>query len=76
VTTSNNITSGSVAFVDAAHNNYALSASATNAIDQGMTLGSPYNVDILGVSRPQGAAYDIGAYEFQSKDARSKLRGF
>jgi hypothetical protein len=68
VTTSNNITSGSVAFVDAAHNNYALSQSANNAIDQGMTLGSPYNVDILGVSRPQppGGAYDIGAYEFQS----------
>jgi hypothetical protein len=32
-------------------------------IDHGVTLGSPYNVDYLGTSRPQGSAYDIGAYE-------------
>jgi len=34
------------------------------ARDKGVTLGSPYNVDYLGVSRPQGVAYDIGAYEY------------
>ena len=33
------------------------------AIDAGATLESPYNVDMLGVSRPQGSAYDIGVYE-------------
>ena len=32
-------------------------------IDDGVDLGSPYNIDILGVSRPQGSAWDIGAYE-------------
>ena len=34
------------------------------AIDVGVTLGSPYNVDILGVTRPVGAGYDIGAMEY------------
>ena len=34
------------------------------ARDSGVTLGSPYNVDILGKSRPQGSAYDVGAYEY------------
>lgn len=33
------------------------------AIDSGTALGSPYSTDILGVSRPQGAGWDIGAYE-------------
>jgi hypothetical protein len=41
----------------------------STAKDAGLTLGSPYNVAIGcpsggSVSRPQGAAYDIGAYEF------------
>ena len=34
------------------------------AIDAGATLGSPYNVDRLGITRPIGTAYDIGTYEF------------
>jgi hypothetical protein len=34
------------------------------ARDSGVTLGSSYNVDILGISRPQGSAYDVGAYEY------------
>ena len=33
------------------------------AIDAGATLQSPYNVDIIGTSRPQGPLFDIGAYE-------------
>ena len=36
----------------------------TDAIDAGTALGSPYNVDIDGDSRPQGSAWDIGADEF------------
>lgn len=32
-------------------------------IDTGVALGSPYNMDILGVSRPQGLRWDMGAYE-------------
>jgi Secretion system C-terminal sorting domain/Right handed beta helix region len=33
------------------------------AINAGATLGSPYNIDILGAARPVGTAYDIGCYE-------------
>jgi parallel beta-helix repeat protein len=33
------------------------------AIDNGVALGSPFDVDIDGVSRPQGQGWDIGAYE-------------
>lgn len=33
------------------------------AIDNGVALGSPYNIDIDGVARPQGQDWDIGAYE-------------
>lgn len=33
-------------------------------VDNGLTLGSPYNFDILGISRPQGEGFDIGAFEY------------
>ena len=33
------------------------------ALNIGASLGNPYNIDILGISRPQGAGYDAGAYE-------------
>ncbi len=33
-------------------------------VNNGATLGAPYNTDIIGTSRPQGAAWDIGAYEY------------
>ncbi len=33
------------------------------AINAGRTLGSPYNIDKDGKARPQGSAWDIGAYE-------------
>ncbi len=34
------------------------------SVDAGLAAGSPFNVDIMGVSRPQGQNYDMGAYEF------------
>jgi hypothetical protein len=34
------------------------------AIDNGVALGSTYDIDIVGVSRPQGQGWDIGAYEY------------
>lgn len=34
------------------------------AINTGTSLSSIFTTDYLGVSRPQGAAWDIGAYEF------------
>src|SRR5208283_2421386 len=49
-------------FVDPANNNYALKAGSP-AIDGGVALPQ-VPTDILGVTRPQGLAYDIGAYEF------------
>lgn len=51
-------------FVDAAANDYHLSATSP-AIDAGSPLGAP-NVDLEGNARPFGSAHDIGAYEFGS----------
>lgn len=45
---------------------FSLSSSA-NAVDVGATLAS-VTTDILGTARPQGAAYDIGAYERLGSD--------
>jgi hypothetical protein len=52
-------------FVNPAGNDFQLN-STSPAIDHGAALGSPYNVDFAGVSRPQppGGSWDIGAYEF------------
>lgn len=49
-------------FVDAANKNFALK-SGSAAINAGQTL-SEVTTDFAGNSRPQGGAYDIGAYEF------------
>ena len=55
-------------YADPSEGDLSISTSST-AYDNGATLGSPYNVDYLGVARPQGSAYDIGAYEYQGSDA-------
>lgn len=49
-------------FVNPAIHDYRLQAGSP-AINMGTTLAA-VPVDFLGVARPQGAAYDIGAYEF------------
>ena len=36
---------------------------ASQVIDVGFTLGSPWNVDRVGTTRPIGAAYDLGPHE-------------
>ena len=33
------------------------------SVDMGYSIGEPFNVDIKGVTRPQGPSYDLGAYE-------------
>jgi hypothetical protein len=48
-------------FIDPANNNYQLKPGSP-AIDEGHVLSLVTN-DIVNVTRPQGAGYDIGAYE-------------
>ncbi|HXI66078.1 MAG TPA: right-handed parallel beta-helix repeat-containing protein, partial [Gemmatimonadales bacterium] len=62
VTLSNNLDNTDPKFVDVGLFNFALQAGSP-AIDAGVTLSYVTN-DFLGASRPQGAAYDIGAFEF------------
>jgi hypothetical protein len=58
---SSNLQVGVNAFVNASVHNYALAAGAA-AIEAGTTI-SEVRTDRTGVLRPQGARYDIGAYE-------------
>jgi parallel beta-helix repeat protein len=53
-------------FVDPVHFNYQLKPGSL-AINAGVALPADVPVDILGVTRPQGVAYDIGCYELKSK---------
>jgi len=50
-------------FFDTDSEDYRLRA-ASPCIDAGTSTGAPAT-DILGVSRPQGAGFDIGAYEYE-----------
>lgn len=78
-TISNNMCSGTAtncAIVEAAATTFVAAGSAnftlkvgSAAINAGATLGSPYNVDALGVARPQGASYDLGALELTTAGA-------
>ncbi|MBW2528413.1 MAG: right-handed parallel beta-helix repeat-containing protein [Deltaproteobacteria bacterium] len=36
------------------------------ALDAGLALGAPYDVDVDGLARPQGAGWDLGAHEYVS----------
>lgn len=54
---------GDPLFTNALGNNFTISPSSI-ARDAGTDLGSSYNLDILGVARPQGPGWDIGAYEY------------
>ncbi len=56
------ITNQAPQFVSYTGGNYRLAAGSPG-IDDGMTIASITN-DLLGVSRPQGPAYDMGAYEW------------
>lgn len=61
-TTQNNLFGVNPLFIDASTFNFALQSSSP-AINAGVTLPE-VTTDILGVTRPVGGAYDIGAYEF------------
>lgn len=58
---SSNLAVRSAAFVNATAHNYRLAAGSP-AIDRGVSISS-VTTDRLGTARPQGTAYDIGAYE-------------
>ncbi|MDD4490185.1 MAG: right-handed parallel beta-helix repeat-containing protein [Paludibacter sp.] len=67
-TTNNCInTISSASFADAANNDYHLSSGST-ARDAGTTIAA-CNPDLEGVTRPQGVAYDMGAYELDATTA-------
>lgn len=57
-------------FADAQNGDYRLDATDTAAIDAGTDLSGdsvyPFNTDCVGITRPQGSAWDIGAYEYSS----------
>lgn len=64
---SNNITSGSVAFVNAGAGDFHLTSGATNAINQGTSgcsVAGLVTTDKDGNTRPVNGVWDIGAYEF------------
>ena len=54
---------GDPVFTDAVNNDFSLQSSS-KLIDAGTTLSNIID-DIDGISRPQGDAYDIGAYEYE-----------
>jgi parallel beta-helix repeat protein len=66
-------TTGNPRFADSANRDFRLCSAAgvphsscvgvSVAIDAGVALGAPYDKDYSGTSRPQGAGWDIGAYE-------------
>ena len=59
-------------FEDAANGDYRLAETDTEAIEQGADLSTnadaPVTYDKIGVSRPQGAAFDIGAFEYAAPE--------
>ena len=63
----NSLNSTTVNFADASGGDFRLLAGSPG-IDQGVDLSSdpnfPFNTDIIGTVRPQGAAWDIGAFEY------------
>jgi hypothetical protein len=59
-----NITGGVIAFVDAANYDFHLQSNSA-ARDAGLDLSLLFTTDFDGIARPQGLAYDVGAYEFR-----------
>ncbi len=60
-------------FLDAGKRDYRLKSSSP-AIDSGLATKAPVT-DYSGNSRPQGAGYDIGAYEFSANNLIVNLQG-
>lgn len=58
-------------FMNAAANDFTIS-SGGNLVNAGTTIAAVVD-DYLGITRPQGAAYDIGAHEYASSGATSPI---
>lgn len=56
-------------YTNAAGGDFSLAASDTDAIDTGADLSSVFTNDITGKTRPVGAAWDIGAFEYGAESA-------
>lgn len=52
------------------NNGYRPTTINSITVDKGVSLATFFNADILGVSRPQGASWDVGAYEFVDGGSR------
>ena len=67
---SNDVTENTDPFVDSAGGDYQLDT-GVNAIDAGWDGSGTFTDDILGVTRPQGTDFDLGAYEYNSEAPES-----
>jgi hypothetical protein len=65
---------GNPKFVNPDGANFQLQ-SGSPAIDAGSSVDAP-KVDFAGKARPQGAGYDLGAFEVESSTSFSWIRGF
>jgi len=65
----NNLTSANPGFVNAAAGDFHLT-SVSPAIDKGMPLGGLVDTDMDGTPRPQGPAYDLGAFEYSGSPSQ------
>jgi hypothetical protein len=57
------ITNSNPGFTNAGLGSFSLLSSSVNRL-AGTSLGSPYNADFAGTPRPQGTAWDLGAFEY------------
>ena len=71
--TNQNGVEGNPLFTDLSGRDFTLQTGSP-AIDTGATLQSPYNVDIIGTSRPLGPLFDIGPYEMIDNGTGNYIR--
>lgn len=63
---STNLVNQTVNFENTTNRDFRLTSSNSSVLDNAQSLSSDFSTDIVGTSRPQGAAWDRGAYELLS----------